>query len=59
MPAAIANPSSPVRERGFADPRALMAIRNLELRARVVVEGFWKGFLMKEEEGFDEMDVVE
>src|SRR5215475_14439150 len=25
-------------------PKALMSIRNLELRARVVVEGFWNGF---------------
>ena len=24
-------------------PQALMNIRNLELRARVVVEGFWNG----------------
>src|SRR6266545_5451785 len=27
----------------FISPKALMAIRNLELRARVVVEGFWTG----------------
>lgn len=27
----------------FLDPAALMAIRNLELRARTVVEGFWHG----------------
>lgn len=49
---AAANPSSPARERGFADPRALMAIRNLELRARVVVEGFWKGLHRSPFHGF-------
>ena len=27
---------------GFVDPRALMSIRHLEMRAKVVVEGFWK-----------------
>ncbi len=27
----------------FLDPQALMSIRNLELRARTVVEGFWHG----------------
>lgn len=27
----------------FIDPKALMNIRNLELRARAVVEGFWSG----------------
>src|SRR2546427_12990900 len=27
----------------FLDPAALMSIRNLELRARTVVEGFWHG----------------
>ena len=27
----------------FIDPKALMQIRNLELRARVVVQGFWNG----------------
>ena len=25
------------------DPQTLMSIKNLELRARVVVEGFWHG----------------
>jgi uncharacterized protein (DUF58 family) len=38
--------------RGFADPKALMAIRNLELRARVVVEGFWKGLHRSPYHGF-------
>ena len=44
--------SSLARERSFADPKALMAIRNLELRARVVVEGFWKGLHRSPYHGF-------
>jgi len=32
-----------VRERSLIDPKTLMSIRNLELRARAVVEGFWAG----------------
>ncbi|HZM06078.1 MAG TPA: DUF58 domain-containing protein [Candidatus Saccharimonadales bacterium] len=43
---------SPARESGFADPKALMAIRSLELRARVVVEGFWKGLHRSPYHGF-------
>jgi uncharacterized protein (DUF58 family) len=34
------------------DPKALMAIRNLELRARVVVEGFWSGLHRSPYHGF-------
>jgi len=34
------------------DPRALMAIRNLELRAKVVVEGFWSGIHRSPYHGF-------
>jgi uncharacterized protein (DUF58 family) len=34
------------------DPRTLMAIRNLELRARTVVEGFWKGLHRSPYHGF-------
>jgi len=37
---------------GFVDPKALMAIRNLELRARVVVEGFWNGLHRSPFHGF-------
>lgn len=40
------------RTRGFADPKTLMAIRNLELRARVVVEGFWNGLHRSPYHGF-------
>ena len=34
------------------DPKALMAIRNLELRARTVVEGFWHGIHRSPYHGF-------
>ncbi len=34
------------------DPQALMSIRNLELRARVVVEGFWTGLHRSPYHGF-------
>lgn len=36
----------------FIDPQALMGIRNLELRARVVVEGFWSGIHRSPYHGF-------
>lgn len=36
----------------LADPRLLMRIRNLELRARVVVEGFWNGLHRSPYHGF-------
>jgi uncharacterized protein (DUF58 family) len=53
MPGATSTaPLSLAREQGFADPKALMAIRNLELRARVVVEGFWKGLHRSPYHGF-------
>ncbi|HEV7924119.1 MAG TPA: DUF58 domain-containing protein [Verrucomicrobiae bacterium] len=42
----------PAKEAGFVDPKALMAIRNLELRARVVVEGFWSGLHRSPYHGF-------
>src|SRR5512142_537054 len=34
------------------DPKTLMSIRNLELRARVVVEGFWTGIHRSPYHGF-------
>lgn len=37
---------------GLIDPAALMAIKDLELRARVVVEGFWKGIHRSPYHGF-------
>jgi len=36
----------------FVSPQALMAIKNLELRARVVVEGFWNGLHRSPYHGF-------
>lgn len=36
----------------FADPATLMRIRNLELRARAVVEGFWRGIHRSPFHGF-------
>ena len=37
---------------GFISPTALMAIKNLELRAKVVVEGFWNGLHRSPYHGF-------
>src|SRR5690349_3755752 len=34
------------------DPQALMAIKNLEMRAKVVVEGFWNGLHRSPFHGF-------
>jgi len=42
----------PRRSGGLVDPQALMAVRNLELRARVVVEGFWNGLHRSPYHGF-------
>jgi len=39
-------------EERFISTKALMAIRNLELRARVVVEGFWTGLHRSPYHGF-------
>src|SRR5438094_2680151 len=36
----------------LVSPQTLMAIKNLELRARVVVEGFWHGFHRSPYHGF-------
>jgi len=53
MPASSPTISSPLRRgEGFVDPKALMAIRSLELRARVVVEGFWNGLHRSPYHGF-------
>lgn len=40
------------RGSSLIDPAALMAIQNLELRARIVVEGFWKGLHRSPYHGF-------
>ena len=53
MPSSSPTISSPLRRgEGFVDPKALMAIRSLELRARVVVEGFWNGLHRSPYHGF-------
>src|SRR5882757_7619583 len=39
-------------ERSLIDPKTLMSIRNLELRARMVVEGFWAGLHRSPYHGF-------
>jgi uncharacterized protein (DUF58 family) len=44
--------SSQMRSAALVDPKALMSIRNLELRARVVVEGFWNGLHRSPFHGF-------
>ena len=36
----------------FIDPKVLMSIRHLELRARVVVERFWSGLHRSPYHGF-------
>ena len=40
------------RSSKFISPQALMAIKNLELRARIVVEGFWHGIHRSPYHGF-------
>lgn len=51
--AAAARPEAPPRSgSGFVDPQALMRIRSLELRARVVVEGFLSGLHRSPYHGF-------
>jgi uncharacterized protein (DUF58 family) len=48
-----ASASGPVGRAGaLIDPQALMGIRNLELRARVVVDGFWSGIHRSPYHGF-------
>jgi len=49
MPASL---KSTLPSGSLLDPRALMSIRNLELRARVVVEGFWNGLHRSPYHGF-------
>src|SRR5438477_7581064 len=52
MPASPFATSSLRRDEASVDPKALMAIRNLELRARAVVEGFWSGLHRSPYHGF-------
>ena len=46
----VVHPGLP--ERSLIDPKTLMGIRNLELRARLVVEGFWAGLHRSPYHGF-------
>jgi uncharacterized protein (DUF58 family) len=48
---AFADAAAP-RAGSLIDPQTLMSIRNLELRARVVVEGFWSGIHRSPYHGF-------
>jgi uncharacterized protein (DUF58 family) len=48
----FASPSAPRAAGSLIDPQTLMAIKNLELRARVVVEGFWHGLHRSPYHGF-------
>ena len=48
----LAAPASTTRPASLIDPKSLMSIRNLELRARVVVEGFWSGIHRSPHHGF-------
>src|SRR6187549_661139 len=50
MTAAASNSTLPAAS--LIDPQALMSIRNLEMRARVVVEGFWNGIHRSPYHGF-------
>jgi len=52
MPTAASTSSPLPRSESFVDPKALMAIRSLELRARVVVQGFWTGLHRSPYHGF-------
>lgn len=55
MPVKPAEPTGTGKEpteSGFIDPKALMSIKDLELRARVVVQGFWTGIHRSPYHGF-------
>ncbi|HXT59263.1 MAG TPA: DUF58 domain-containing protein [Pirellulales bacterium] len=55
MKASIQNPKSKVENEGraaFVDPAALMRIKSLELRAKIVVEGFFNGLHRSPFHGF-------
>jgi uncharacterized protein (DUF58 family) len=41
-----------LKSASLVDPKTLMSIKNLELRARVVVEGFWNGLHRSPYHGF-------
>jgi len=43
---------SPAKAGGMIDPASLMRIKSMELRAKVIVEGFWKGIHRSPYHGF-------
>jgi len=45
-------PSLQLAPGSLIHPRALMSIKNLEMRARIVVEGFWTGIHRSPYHGF-------
>ena len=51
-PATAAPPAAAARRASLIDPQTLMTIKNLELRAKVVVEGFWNGLHRSPYHGF-------
>lgn len=54
--ASRATPSDPAviapHSQGMIDPAALMRLKSMELRARTIVEGFWKGIHRSPHHGF-------
>ena len=48
----VTDKNSSLPAASLIDPQALMSIRNLEMRARVVVEGFWNGIHRSPYHGF-------
>src|SRR6266576_5032301 len=48
----VTDKNSSLPAASLIDPQALMNIRNLEMRARVVVEGFWNGIHRSPYHGF-------
>src|SRR3954454_3097674 len=52
MPSSPFASTVPRRDEASVDPKSLMSIRNLEMRARVVVEGFWSGIHRSPYHGF-------
>src|ERR1700710_1781917 len=50
--AAPDQPTTGLKGRALTAPKTLMSVKNLELRARVVVEGFWHGLHRSPYHGF-------
>ena len=52
MTARAAQPVTSDKSYGMIDPVSLMKLKSMELRAKVVVEGFWKGIHRSPYHGF-------